>query len=399
MSDRKALLSGVTDEPDDDAPRLVMADWFEENGEPDRAEFIRLQIGLAREDVEQAEEPVPLLSRLGLHRIGDADRQRRMERVRALHKAHHREWESEVAAWARGGADFCRGFIAHLRATAKQWLQGAAGLHRSAPVTDLFLTKTHGLWGELARCPQLARISSLLVLGGLVSAKEAAALAASPHLGRLRSLRLLSAPQPQCILILAAAPWPDLRALLLEGAAPEDVHAITLANNPASKSLLKLDLSDGTLGPAAAEALAGSPHLGRLAYLRADDNPLADAGAPALVRSARLPALTSLFLGECEMTPAGAEALAGEPGLARLRVLDLSDNPLGDRGAIALAGSPHAAGLRRLALRSCGVTNAGALALAQSSHLRDLRSVELCGGNTIGAKAQARLRERFHVDL
>jgi len=57
MSDRKGLLRDVIDEPDDDAPRLVLADWFEENGEPDRAEFIRLQIGLAREDVEQADEP------------------------------------------------------------------------------------------------------------------------------------------------------------------------------------------------------------------------------------------------------------------------------------------------------------------------------------------------------
>src|SRR5262245_15204849 len=59
MSDRKALLRGVIDEPDDDTPRLVMADWFEENGESDRAEFIRLQIQLAREDVEQADEPLP----------------------------------------------------------------------------------------------------------------------------------------------------------------------------------------------------------------------------------------------------------------------------------------------------------------------------------------------------
>src|SRR5262249_46941289 len=33
--------------PEDDAPRLIFADWIEENGEGNRAEFIRLQCRLA----------------------------------------------------------------------------------------------------------------------------------------------------------------------------------------------------------------------------------------------------------------------------------------------------------------------------------------------------------------
>jgi uncharacterized protein (TIGR02996 family) len=40
-----ALLEDIRRHPDDDGPRLVYADWIEENGEPDRAEFIRLQCG------------------------------------------------------------------------------------------------------------------------------------------------------------------------------------------------------------------------------------------------------------------------------------------------------------------------------------------------------------------
>ncbi len=48
MTDRAALLRSILAAPDDDAPRLVYADWLDENGEPERAEFIRVQCELAR---------------------------------------------------------------------------------------------------------------------------------------------------------------------------------------------------------------------------------------------------------------------------------------------------------------------------------------------------------------
>jgi uncharacterized protein (TIGR02996 family) len=43
-----ALLNTVLAAPADDAPRLVYADWLDENGEPELAEFIRVQCELAR---------------------------------------------------------------------------------------------------------------------------------------------------------------------------------------------------------------------------------------------------------------------------------------------------------------------------------------------------------------
>jgi uncharacterized protein (TIGR02996 family) len=48
MTDREALLRAVCENPDDDLPRLVFADWLEEHDEPDRAEFIRLQCEMAK---------------------------------------------------------------------------------------------------------------------------------------------------------------------------------------------------------------------------------------------------------------------------------------------------------------------------------------------------------------
>ena len=47
MSDA-ALLAAIRAAPADDAPRLVYADWLDEHGQPERAEFIRLQCELAR---------------------------------------------------------------------------------------------------------------------------------------------------------------------------------------------------------------------------------------------------------------------------------------------------------------------------------------------------------------
>jgi uncharacterized protein (TIGR02996 family) len=35
------FLQAIIDAPEDDAPRLVYADWLEDNGQPERAEFIR----------------------------------------------------------------------------------------------------------------------------------------------------------------------------------------------------------------------------------------------------------------------------------------------------------------------------------------------------------------------
>jgi uncharacterized protein (TIGR02996 family) len=43
MTDGEALLRAVCAAPREDLPRLVYADWLEENGQGERAEFIRIQ--------------------------------------------------------------------------------------------------------------------------------------------------------------------------------------------------------------------------------------------------------------------------------------------------------------------------------------------------------------------
>ena len=48
MTHDDAFLQAILESPDDDTPRLAYADWLDEHGDPDRAEFLRVQGLLAR---------------------------------------------------------------------------------------------------------------------------------------------------------------------------------------------------------------------------------------------------------------------------------------------------------------------------------------------------------------
>ncbi len=95
MSDRDALFRAVCESPDDDTPRLVFADWLEENGDLERAEFIRLQVRLAPSDAPRWDDPE-----------GSA-------RMNQLERAHGEAWRAELPKV--DGAGFCswfkRGFV------------------------------------------------------------------------------------------------------------------------------------------------------------------------------------------------------------------------------------------------------------------------------------------------
>jgi uncharacterized protein (TIGR02996 family) len=48
MTDGDALLAAIIAQPAEDLPRLMYADWLDEHGQPERAEFIRVQCELSR---------------------------------------------------------------------------------------------------------------------------------------------------------------------------------------------------------------------------------------------------------------------------------------------------------------------------------------------------------------
>jgi uncharacterized protein (TIGR02996 family) len=74
MTEEQALLAGVNAVPEDDLPRLVYADWLEEHDQGARAEFIRRQCEMARNQEPRRLLEVPLY--FGFGRPGGYDHAR-----------------------------------------------------------------------------------------------------------------------------------------------------------------------------------------------------------------------------------------------------------------------------------------------------------------------------------
>jgi len=83
--DEAALFAAICDAPDDDAPRLIYADWLDEHGDPERAEFIRIQCRLA--EFQRLVEQRSLDTSLAARGINELD-----PREQELLGAHARRW-------------------------------------------------------------------------------------------------------------------------------------------------------------------------------------------------------------------------------------------------------------------------------------------------------------------
>src|SRR5262245_5685422 len=44
MTEEEAFIQTIAEDPEDDAPRLIYADWLTEHSDPERGEFIRVQV-------------------------------------------------------------------------------------------------------------------------------------------------------------------------------------------------------------------------------------------------------------------------------------------------------------------------------------------------------------------
>lgn len=60
--EQQGLLATVIEEPDNDSPRLVYADWLEEHGQEQYAEFIRVQCQLAKTPLRHVEREPTVVS-------------------------------------------------------------------------------------------------------------------------------------------------------------------------------------------------------------------------------------------------------------------------------------------------------------------------------------------------
>lgn len=180
MTDRDALLAAILAQPKEDTPRLVYADWLEENGQPERAEFIRLQIELALLAVTIAqlggEEKIrerlnnrtlrvmsPTLVEIYETRLHQWYELRRRERE--LIDSHGYSWfpaQQYGLLWGvtneplsdgdrRQHITFSRGFISAITCTWDSWRTHAAAILRAQPVERVRLTtRPDGDWARVS---------------------------------------------------------------------------------------------------------------------------------------------------------------------------------------------------------------------------------------------------------
>jgi uncharacterized protein (TIGR02996 family) len=116
----QALLQAIIDHPDDDDARLVFADWLDEHGQPERAEFIRVQIAMG-------------------HPRENVDRWLDLEmRENELLERHQREWLDAFPGRVLSGT-FCRGFLTDATVDVPTYLEYVENIRRLSPVQRFYL--------------------------------------------------------------------------------------------------------------------------------------------------------------------------------------------------------------------------------------------------------------------
>jgi uncharacterized protein (TIGR02996 family) len=344
--EERALLEAIRAEPEDDASRLVYADWLEEHGHAERAELVRVQVAIERDGpgAPLLARERDLLTRRAAEWLGPlADAGLRFDRgMAAACWTTLPQFEAGTARLAEAGDPpwVAERWLHHTgkRFTAKglQAFVGSPGFGRlnrfywfgpGAHTGDGAVYRwgaTAAMARALANSPQSANLRRLWLIYADLGVSGARALAEARHLGRLRWLSLRwSLLTPDGVAALAhSTALSGLTALGLDWHAAEAEEAIrALAAGRGLSRLESLNLSWNRLGDARLRRLLKAPWAGQLKELRLDNNLIRDRGAKEI---------------------AGCAALSG------LRVLHLATNPFGDEGLLALLESPYLSGVREL---------------------------------------------------
>lgn len=411
MNDGNALLRAIIGHANDDTPRLVYADWLEENGRAEEAEFIRLECRLEsltpddpdfsdlldrREELRlwlTAHVPGPELRLSAGLRVEDG-----ADWWNKTRRGFPRFIEFE--GLNRTGAKPIRALVEALESafakTPTRWLTV-----RSVTAAQLAELFRHPVIAELDHlsvqldvatderhdeaCRQIAGCSYLRNLHGLalsfqVGEAGAVALAGSVHLGDLRSLTMEQSLwlTPAAIRAMGSAAWFNNLHSLELGELPAAAFEELCRLDPLPK-LHTLGLQEAAYSATAWRAFSRSrafPQLTRLI----NGTEMADGQVEALADAANL-RLAVLGLSGCAIGNPGAEALARAPWLGSLRRLGLSFNGLTASGFAAIAGCRALAGLKFLDLSYNTPGPRGLRALAANKSLRGLSSLLLNGSN------------------
>jgi len=337
-NDSEGFLQRIRAFPDDDVPRLIYADWLDEQNDA-RGEFIRIQIALSRLPLDDRRRS-PLV----------AEEQRLLAR-------HEAEWKAPFHGLA-SVPDFRRGFVEEVKIAARQYLAHADELFGGGPIRHIHLLDVGSSLRSVLESHYLGRLSALTIYAQHAGELLARELSRCPHLANLRSLNLG-------------------RNRLTDEAI---VH---LAGSSTLSAVQRLDLAENEIGERGARALANSSHLGQLEFLELRANRLGPTGAEALATSSSLDRLQSLGLSQNLLGQPRVQQLPGLAQLQRARTLDLTGNQLtGDMLAVLLLNlEEHRLRDLDLSQNALGVDGARVVATAES--LGELRTLRLAN-NQIG---------------
>jgi uncharacterized protein (TIGR02996 family) len=172
------FLKMICENPADDAPRLVYADWLEENGEELRAVFIRAQIAVACGEVNFDDLP--------------KDWCRPYEQVFAI---ANRDWRKELpnlsgVSWGQ----FYRGFICAADFNMPKWFfKRYAAAFEVAPIQSLRISymRSHHM-ERLASIERLNQLEGLTLAARDIALEELGwdVLARSPYVANLKWIRV-----------------------------------------------------------------------------------------------------------------------------------------------------------------------------------------------------------------
>jgi uncharacterized protein (TIGR02996 family) len=141
-NERESFVRAVAEKWWDPLPRLVFADWLDERGDPDRAEFIRVQCELVQ------------LKRGGNHSWRNATASSLRRRELYLLNANRGKWDVELfgnilrpiaksvdqVLGIANRAEYRRGFVERLTATKSQWDWLGERILDYNPINELNLT-------------------------------------------------------------------------------------------------------------------------------------------------------------------------------------------------------------------------------------------------------------------
>jgi len=378
IGDREALIAAIAANPDEDTPRLVLADWLQENGEEDRAEFIRYQCEAWR--LEESDPRTIELRDLAYDLFAlrwpywiesvcralgaeetSLEKQEQTVSKRAVQQVFGErrqaryclnEFTSDGAGLeCRGNGPiqelrFQRGCVNHLNLSLKSpyLVHDIAAAFRSEPIVNLNLNcgSNPAPWKAIntSSLRQVTRLT--LQVSSDHKPKAAVTFGAMIHgenWSRLQALALWSPGAEQLVvpdvyldLLLHSPILAAVGSLLIAVHLP---GLERLAQNPMCRHLRSLHIWGNHLPPEAGSVLENAVFRNNLECLYLALNDLGDEGVRSLMSNGPWTRLHSLDLGFNEITDSGVQYLL--PLVPQLEELFLSGNTITDSGARVLA--------------------------------------------------------------